>query len=126
MYHQILEMLLGKYGNLSYSDRFDPQACLKACKGECCRNKSGLLAVVRREELLVMDFPSRKPTPCDISKQIVDGLGVKPTEVLRARDYLAVFDSEEQVRNIQPDLEALKKLDCLGIINTSIKERKNS
>ena len=79
-------------------------------------SKSGLLAVVRREELLVMDFPSRKPTPCDISKQIVDGLGVEPTEVLRARDYLAVFDSEEQVRNIQPDLEALKKLDCLGII----------
>ena len=47
------------------------------------------------------------------------GLGAKPAEVLKARDFLAVFDDEAAVRALQPDFATLRRLDCLGIIATA-------
>ena len=35
------------------------------------------------------------------------------------RDYLAVFESESQVRRLKPDFARLKKLDKLGVIVTA-------
>jgi predicted PhzF superfamily epimerase YddE/YHI9 len=34
----------------------------------------------------------------------------------KARDYLAVFETEQAVRELRPDMAALMRLDCLGII----------
>ena len=83
-------------------------------------SKSGLLIVNRENDLLSMDFPSRKPSPCTVPQELIDGIGAEPLEVLRShRDYLAVFTSEEQIKSIQPNMEQLLKLDCLGIIVTA-------
>lgn len=79
-------------------------------------SKSGPLTVTRHDDLLAMDFPSRKAELCPIPKELVDGLGIEPKEVLRSRDYLAVFDSEDQIKSMKPDMYKLSKLDSLGII----------
>ena len=50
---------------------------------------------------------------------INQGLGKRPVELYKTRDYLAVYDSEEEILSIKPDFELLKKLDCLGIIITA-------
>ena len=47
------------------------------------------------------------------------GLGRNPAEVLRARDYLAIYGSEEDVRALTPDFALLKELDSLGVIVTA-------
>ena len=66
-----------------------------------------------------MDFPSRKPLATEIPQQLIDGLGKRPAEVLKSRDYFAVFQNEQEVLTIQPDFNILEQLDCLGIIITA-------
>jgi predicted PhzF superfamily epimerase YddE/YHI9 len=39
--------------------------------------------------------------------------------VLKSRDYFAVYDSESDVASLEPDFEALARLDALGIIVTA-------
>ena len=46
-------------------------------------------------------------------------LGRKPHEVLKSRDYLAVFESQAEVAALAPDMDLLTQLDCLGIIVTA-------
>src|SRR3954467_15693888 len=58
------------------------------------QTRSGELAAHKRGDLIELDFPSRPPQPCASPAALLDGLGRKPREVLRARDYLAVFDSQ--------------------------------
>jgi predicted PhzF superfamily epimerase YddE/YHI9 len=47
------------------------------------------------------------------------GLGATPAEVRKARDFLAVFGREAEVRALKPDFAALRTLDCLGLIATA-------
>lgn len=81
--------------------------------------KSGLLTVRKNESFLTMTFPSREGLPCDVPETLVKGLGKEPKEVYLARDYLAVFESEEDLLHLQIDFEALKKLDAFGVIVTA-------
>jgi PhzF family phenazine biosynthesis protein len=80
---------------------------------------SGTLTVSRRDELLTLDFPARPPVPCEAPADLIEGLGASPTFVAKSRDYLAVFDSEDAVRDLKPDMATLRRLDCLGIIATA-------
>ena len=50
---------------------------------------------------------------------MLKALGQKPIQVLSSRDYLVVFQSEEIVRDIQPDMTLLSKLDKFGVIITA-------
>ncbi len=83
------------------------------------QTRSGALTVARTDDLLTLDFPARPATPCAAPQDLIDGLGAKPTTTAKARDFLAVFDTEEAVRNLRPDMTALMRLDCLGIIATA-------
>jgi PhzF family phenazine biosynthesis protein len=79
--------------------------------------KSGVLRVEKQNEVLTMSFPSRKASPDIISPELIEGLGAAPCEVLRSRDILAIFTSEEQIRNLTPDFAKLSQVkDCTGII----------
>jgi len=82
-------------------------------------SRSGILTVARDGEILTLDFPSRPPQPCGMPDALVRGLGCQPKQVFKSRDYLAVFDTVEEVRSLKPDFAALKTLDCLGIIVTA-------
>jgi PhzF family phenazine biosynthesis protein len=81
--------------------------------------KSGPLVVTRDGDRLVMDFPSRPPAPCPVPAGLVDGLGATPRETLQARDVLAVFDDEDAIRRLTPNIAALEHVDTFGIIVTA-------
>ena len=83
------------------------------------QTRSGLLNVQRMNDLLTLDFPSRPAKPCSTPESLIHGLGATPKEAFKARDYLAVFNSEAEVRALKPDFTTLKTLDCLGIIATA-------
>lgn len=80
--------------------------------------RSGTLTVERGEDgFLVMDFPSKPAVPREAPKALVEGLGAEPVEVLASdRDYLVVFETEDDVRKLKPDFARLRGLDRLGII----------
>ncbi len=81
--------------------------------------RSGKLFVEKQGEALVMDFPARPPVPVDPPPALIAGLGRRPVEVLAADDYLAVFDSEADIRAIVPDQALLGSLDRRGVIVTA-------
>jgi PhzF family phenazine biosynthesis protein len=83
------------------------------------QTRSGELTVTRTGDLLTLDFPARPAVACAAPAALVKGLGLAPTTTAKARDYLAVFDSERAVRELRPDMAALMQLDCLGIIATA-------
>jgi PhzF family phenazine biosynthesis protein len=83
------------------------------------QTKSGLLSVERQGELLVLDFPATNPVSCPWPDGIGEALGQTPSEILRSRDLLVVFDSEEQIRNLKLDMARIAALDCFAIIVTT-------
>lgn len=81
--------------------------------------RSGDLSVERRDGRLVMDFPACPPRPCGMPEWLAEGLGRRPVEVLAGDDYLAVFESEAEVRAIVPDHALLARLDLRGVCVTA-------
>jgi PhzF family phenazine biosynthesis protein len=67
--------------------------------------KSGPLQVERDGDLLAMDFPALRYADCAPPALLLEALGVKPTQVVEADwAYLAVFDSADIVRTLQPNM----------------------
>lgn len=81
---------------------------------------SGILEVSRQGQQLVMIFPSREGVKCDPPEDLVNGLGKRPRETYKStRDYLAVFETEEEVLNLKLTMSELKKLPGGGVIATA-------
>ncbi len=81
--------------------------------------RSGVLSVTRHDDWIRLDFPSRPAEDCGVPADLVTGLGRAPVRVARSRDYLAVFESEEEVRGLRPDFTTLARVDCVGVIATA-------
>jgi PhzF family phenazine biosynthesis protein len=82
--------------------------------------RSGELKVRKAEKKLFLDFPADEFRRCDILPGITQCIGIAPLEVyLGKTDYMAVFGSEEEVRDARPDFEAVSKLDARGLIITA-------
>jgi PhzF family phenazine biosynthesis protein len=83
------------------------------------QTKSGLLTVEKKDDLLVLDFPSRPAVACDVPDGLIEAIGKTPKEVLKSRDYLMVYESEEEVRAIKPNFAALLEIDTHAVIVTA-------
>jgi PhzF family phenazine biosynthesis protein len=83
------------------------------------QTRSGRLTVSRKGELLSMDFPSRPGKPIESSDEVAAGLGRRPQETYLARDLMAVYERESDVRELEPDLERIWAIDAFAIIVTA-------
>lgn len=83
------------------------------------QTRSGFLSAARKNDVVELDFPSRPPKPCAAPDMLIKGLGAEPCEVLKSRDYLAVFDSACAVASLKPDFELLGQVESLGVIVTA-------
>ncbi len=75
------------------------------------RSASGDLAVRAEGDILFLDFPSRPPAASPPRADVAEALGQRPAELRSSRDYLAVFESEAEVRALAPDMALMKRLD---------------
>ncbi len=83
-------------------------------------SKSGPLHVTRKAELLTLDFPSQPPEPASAAKDaLAAALGRAPREAWTSVDYMAVFETEDEVRALAPDMKSLAALDRRGVIATA-------
>lgn len=80
---------------------------------------SGTLTVSRTGNGYEMSFPAYAYRPVPVTDAMEAAFGARPTEAYLSRDLLAVFDSEETVRNMTPDQDAMKSLDGLCIAVTA-------
>jgi PhzF family phenazine biosynthesis protein len=87
-------------------------------------SRSGELVVEREGDLYALDFPARPPvecTPQDDAKNagLDTALGATPSKVLLASDCLCVFDTEEQVQALRPNMDRLAAIDRFAFIVTA-------
>jgi predicted PhzF superfamily epimerase YddE/YHI9 len=81
---------------------------------------SGKLTVEKVDRFLFLDFPSRPPSLCTPHPALLEAFPVQPDIILASvRDYLMVYEEEEVVRKIVPDIGLLKDLDKFGVIVTA-------
>jgi PhzF family phenazine biosynthesis protein len=81
--------------------------------------KSGPLSVAQEGERISLDFPATVPTQIETTAALCEALCATPRETWQARDTLVIFDTAEEVRALQPDIEKIKALDTYGLISTA-------
>lgn len=82
-------------------------------------SRSGPLGVSERNGLFSMRFPRWDPSPSAAPPGLVEGLGRRPVEILKHRDFVAVFQTEADVLALRPDFGILARVDALGIVATA-------
>ena len=72
----------------------------------------GTLTVTKRNGLYEMQLPKRVPEPAELSEEMVAALGgLVPKETYKSRDWFFLLESEEEVKNLKPDFDAMRALD---------------
>ena len=80
---------------------------------------SGRLTVKKVNDLFRLDFPSQNPIKCKTPRLLTEGLGRESNNCYKNEDYLVVFETENEIANINPDFNKLKMLDSRGVIITA-------
>lgn len=82
--------------------------------------KAGTLTVTKTDDLYTLNFPARPTVSCELPDGLASALGDhEPIAVFKARDYMLVYLSEEEVASLSPDFSALSKITDMGIIATA-------
>jgi PhzF family phenazine biosynthesis protein len=82
--------------------------------------RGGELRVSRRGNLLAMDFPATVPVLCEPPPGLLEALGIETAqEVLEARDYIVVVETEAEVARLSPNFALLKDVTSFGVSVTT-------
>ncbi len=86
---------------------------------------SGPLDVDKKDDLYVMDLPSRIPNPTGLTSQMVDALGgIVPKETYSSRDLFFLLENEKQVKELKPNFEVMSQIEYGdGVIVTAEGEK---
>jgi PhzF family phenazine biosynthesis protein len=86
----------------------------------CFNTRSGLLTAHRSGDLIRLGFPALEEEPAVAPAGLSTALGVEPLYVGRFGDeYLVEVGTEDEVRRLQPDFAALRRLDGQAVVVTS-------
>jgi PhzF family phenazine biosynthesis protein len=82
---------------------------------------SGKLRVKRDENTLQMDLPANVPFQVDFGSGLGEAIGESPKEVYKTSDgwTVAVFEGQDQIQRMSPDLRAIVKEDAGALIATA-------
>ena len=83
-------------------------------------SKSGVLKITQVDSGLCLNFPSDQPAAIESDPLFFEILGIQPSILLRGKDdYLAVFENQKQIENMQPNFSLLKRIDARGLVISS-------
>ena len=83
--------------------------------------KSGVLTAVRDGDRIALNLPATPETAADPPPGLAEALGVAPRYVGKSRfDYLVEVESEQAVRDANPDHRQLATLPVRGVMITSV------
>ena len=84
-------------------------------------HRSGNLSVEKQGDVLILDFPRFDLTETVILKDAVEAVGKMPEQMWETQGNMAMllFESEDDVKNLQPDMSALSELKYDEIIVTA-------
>ncbi len=82
--------------------------------------RSGVLTARRDGEWIELNFPSTPPEECDAPAELLSALDVEPLYTGRSKfDYLIEIESEERLRELRPNFQALREIPVRGVIVTA-------
>ena len=82
---------------------------------------SGDLTVTVKDDFYFLDFPSRMPVPAALPELIEKSLNIPPKAVYKSRDYVLVYDTEQDIKNIKINRQIFDQINLGtgGVIVTS-------
>lgn len=83
---------------------------------------SGPLIVSRDGDQITMDFPVSPVVPLKTPSLLLEALGAAPNECVKSVDgrrYIAVFDDQDQIINLTPNISKFTALDAMTVTVTS-------
>ncbi len=89
------------------------------CERVSFQSASGPLGVSHERGWYELDFPSDPGVAIAASPELVQSLGCEPMEARLASYYFAVFESAQQLLELQPDFACMAGLDRIGVIVTA-------
>lgn len=72
---------------------------------------SGILTVNRKNSLYEMDFPTYELKEIPVTDEMEKAFGARPVKAVLGLDLVCVFETEEQVRTMQPDQTLLMRIE---------------
>jgi len=83
--------------------------------------RSGNLSVEKQGDRLILDFPSRPPVECELPADVTEAVGATPVKSWEAQGnmLMLLFESEAEIKCLNPDMSALSKLDFDEVIVTA-------
>ena len=83
-------------------------------------HRSGALSVSKKHDLYTLNFPADIYKEIELTEEITKCFNIKPKSALKGKtDFMLVFDTEEDIRNIIPKFELISELNVRGIIITA-------
>ena len=80
-------------------------------------SKSGVLKITKIDDGFCLNFPADQPVETEIDSLFIEILDIEPLKLLRGKDdYLAVFENQKQIEDMQPKLPLLKKINARGLV----------
>jgi len=84
-------------------------------------SRSGLLTVTKNNDFFSLNFPADNTIePVKLTKEINNCFVITPISVFKGKtDYLFLFDREEIIKNLRPNLNVIAQLPVRGVIITA-------
>lgn len=83
------------------------------------QSQSGEIIVARNNEYLTLTFPVREGRPIAPREDIMKALGGNPIAFYESRDIMVVYETEEEIMSLKPDVGLVNRLEVFGIIVTA-------
>lgn len=81
---------------------------------------SGILTVKKVGDKLQLNFPADFAVEVELIETFTEAFGARPTKTLKGKtDYLLLFDSEETIKNLHPNIQLLLSTNARGIMVTA-------
>jgi PhzF family phenazine biosynthesis protein len=83
--------------------------------------RSGNLSVEKQGDTLVLDFPAYVVNEIEIDENLVKAVGKKPLQIWETQGnmVLMLFETEDEIAEIAPEMSALKKIEFDEVIVTA-------
>jgi len=81
--------------------------------------QAGRLTVAREGDLMTLDFPALPAEPDGPLADAAAALNAEPQALFTGLDWMAVFEHEDEIRALVPDMAAVAALDCRGLMATA-------
>ena len=83
-------------------------------------HRSGPLPVTSHGHLFTMSFPIDNLTEVELTNELFSTTNRKPVKAFKGKsDYMLVFNEQQEIEQLSPNLSAIEKLDARGLIVTA-------